>query len=148
MEIVGEALQKLGAKWPTWAQGQPEWTEEGVRVVRPFCARCGTPIPMERILRSLAFPAKYCDITCTTAAQSAMRRRREGEGGKARHAAEVAATWRKAKDAMPQKPCEYCGDLFHPTPAKPDRPETRSCTAVQEQGTGWHPASSGDGPGS
>ncbi len=129
-EVVREVLNQLGAKRPTWQQGQPGWTEEGIaRLQRDNCARCGKPIPMERLLQSGGGGwVKYCDSTCAFAAQSAMKCEREGEEGKARHAAEVAAAWRRAKDAMPLKPCEYCGDLFHPTPAKKDRPETRYCT--------------------
>jgi hypothetical protein len=84
---------------------------------------------MERLLLSGGGGwVKYCDASCCIVAQKALRWQREDEEGKARHAAEVAAAWRRAKAAMPQKPCAYCGDLFHPTPAKKDRPETIYCT--------------------
>src|SRR3546814_953966 len=39
--IVEDALRKVGAQRPTWQQGQPEWTQEGVIYIqRTRCIRC------------------------------------------------------------------------------------------------------------
>jgi hypothetical protein len=121
-ELLAEAFTALGAVRPTWFEGQPGYTE--IRFERDRCARCRKPIPPERILHR----AKYCDPFCTRAAQKAFALERAGEEGKALHAAEEAARWCRAKNAMPPKPCAYCGDMFHPTPATKTRPETKFCT--------------------
>ncbi len=128
-DIVAEALRLIGAKRPTWQEGQPEWTQQGVlREVREHCARCRKPIPQERIDRSVATPAKYCSMECTDAAKVDMYRIREGEEWRARHRAQEAARLAKLRAAMPPKPCAYCGDMFHPAPARPGRPETTFCS--------------------
>ena len=129
VDVTLRALARIGATRPSWQEGQPEWTEQGVlRHQRENCARCGKRIPEERQARSIATPAKYCSMLCTNAAKVDAHRKRQGDEFRVKHAAEVLAQWRKAKESTPQKPCAYCGDLFHPTPAKKDRPETIYCS--------------------
>src|SRR3546814_7130493 len=44
--IVEDALRKVGAQRPTWQQGQPEWTQEGVIYIqRTRCIRCRWKLP-------------------------------------------------------------------------------------------------------
>jgi len=128
-EAVAAALRQLGARRPTWAQGQPSWTEEGVlRHQRDFCIRCRKPIPMERILRSTGIPPKYCDIICTRAAAEAMYRQSLSEEQAARHKARDAAYKQAKRNAMPLAACEYCGATFRPRPPKPSKPASRFCS--------------------
>lgn len=55
--VVGEALRALGAKRPSWQEGQPEWTDGGViRDTRVTCANCQRPLPEERKV--------YCSKLC------------------------------------------------------------------------------------
>jgi len=65
-ELVGEALAGIGAKRPTWAQGQPWHTEGGVvRVAWARCARCHGELPPSDQHR------KYCSRLCRDAAHRA-----------------------------------------------------------------------------
>jgi hypothetical protein len=56
--IVAEALRKLGARRPSWQEGQRYFTQEGyVPVqVRHWCAHCGEPIADGRV--------KFCSPRC------------------------------------------------------------------------------------
>lgn len=126
-DIVATALNRIGARRPTWQQGQPGWTEEGVlRHERTHCARCRTPIPEER--NSGGTPAKYCSMVCTNAAKDAAWYARQGEEGRARHAVSEAARLAKKRAAMPAKPCAYCAGMFRPMPATGKRPESIFCS--------------------
>ena len=67
-KIVSAALTQIGAKRPTVAQGQPEWTQEGVILVeRERCIRCGWKLPDGHW--------KFCSRRCLDAHHSAMQRR-------------------------------------------------------------------------
>ena len=45
-EVVAIALHIIGAKRPTWYQGQPAWTEEcAIPIKRERCKRCHSPLP-------------------------------------------------------------------------------------------------------
>src|SRR5690625_2420947 len=56
-EVVAAALNRLGAKRPTWAQGQPRWTEEGyVFIKRTRCINCARKLPEGHRL--------YCNRVC------------------------------------------------------------------------------------
>lgn len=126
-DVVGAALRQIGAKRPTWQQGQPWWTEEGVmRHERTHCARCRKPIPEERNRGGI--PAKYCSMVCTRAARDAAWYQRQGEEGKARRAAAEAARLAKKRAAMPEKPCAYCQGMFRPYPASGKKPESIFCS--------------------
>lgn len=45
-EIVTAALNTVGAKRPTWLEGQPEYTQPGaLPIERERCLRCRKPLP-------------------------------------------------------------------------------------------------------
>lgn len=59
-DIVSSALHQIGAKRPTYQQGQPEWTQEGVIMIeREHCARCGWKLPEGKW--------KFCTQRCSWA---------------------------------------------------------------------------------
>jgi predicted nucleic acid-binding Zn ribbon protein len=71
-EAVQAALARVGAKRPTWKEGQPEFTQEAVLpLLREFCVRCGKPLPEENY--------KYCGPVCAKAAIVDRDRRRRKE---------------------------------------------------------------------
>src|SRR5690606_914919 len=53
-DIVATAMRQIGAQRPTWAEGQPEWSQQGAGALieRTRCAHCGSPLPDEN--------RKYC----------------------------------------------------------------------------------------
>lgn len=56
-DVVDAALSKAGAERPTWKQGQPEFTQDGVVVAERFyCINCGSPLAEGQI--------KYCSSQC------------------------------------------------------------------------------------
>jgi len=58
-EIIVAGLNRIGAERPTWKQGQPEYTQDGVMMVeRVTCVNCGSPLPKQH--------TKYCSQTCST----------------------------------------------------------------------------------
>lgn len=58
-EIVASALKRIGARRPTWKQGQPEWTQEGFApIARTRCVQCRRPLPEDR--------PRFCDDHCRT----------------------------------------------------------------------------------
>lgn len=69
---VKTALNRLGARRPTWKQGQPEWTQEGIIVIeRTRCIRCGWQLPEGN--------HKFCSPVCFTAHHNELARRRRAE---------------------------------------------------------------------
>ncbi|GAB4352978.1 MAG: hypothetical protein Kow0026_10750 [Oricola sp.] len=110
-EIVAAALNIVGAKRPTWEQGQPEWTQPGaLPILRERCIRCRKPLPEGHY--------KFCSKMCGDAyhgERNAVRLREE------RHLKRMArlAAW-SAK--QPEQRCEGCGGLF-----RPRRPGQRFC---------------------
>jgi predicted nucleic acid-binding Zn ribbon protein len=101
--IVRAALNLVGAKRPTWAQGQPGWTEDGVvPETRERCVRCAKPLPEEN--------SKYCGPVCAMAAKIDRNRRRDKEAAYA--AGKVyRAAWSKRQ---PERTCPVCGKAFQP----------------------------------
>ena len=62
-EVVEDALSALGAKRPSWQEGQPEWTDGGViRETRTNCANCHGPLPEGHKV--------YCSKVCGDAARA------------------------------------------------------------------------------
>lgn len=66
-QIVAAALNQIGARRPTWKEGQPEWTQDGFAPIeRTRCIRC----------RSLLEGAqtKYCSDLCASSHLQAINR--------------------------------------------------------------------------
>jgi hypothetical protein len=109
--LVAEGLKRIGAVRPSWREGQPEYTQDGVvPVERLRCAHCGNPIPEDRGSRN--GPTKYCSELCGQAAY-ARKARIFGETVTraeylARQAAKSRATAEREKD------CQHCGKSFRP----------------------------------
>lgn len=71
-EVISAALNQIGAKRPTWKQGQPEWTQEGVITIeRERCIRCGWKLPEGHL--------KFCSALCGAAQNKELHRRFEAE---------------------------------------------------------------------
>lgn len=66
-DIVRSALAQIGAKRPTYQQGQPEWVQDGVITFeRERCIRCGWPMPEGNW--------KYCSERCSSAHRTELHR--------------------------------------------------------------------------
>lgn len=109
--IVTEALRRIGAKRPTWAQGQPEHTSDGFAPIeRTRCAHCGGKIPEDRGSRS--GPTIYCSDLCGQSA-GALRSRLSGEKvSRAEWLAKAAA--RRERTLSVEIDCARCGMPFRP----------------------------------
>ncbi|WP_074742983.1 hypothetical protein [Celeribacter indicus] len=56
-ELMDCAHRRVGAKRPTWNEGQPEWViYEGTLIERTLCANCHKPLPEGR--------PKFCSDLC------------------------------------------------------------------------------------
>lgn len=44
-DVVRSALRRIGARRPSWQQGQPEFTQFAVLYERTRCVRCGWKLP-------------------------------------------------------------------------------------------------------
>ena len=70
--ILDDAFKACGAKRPTWAQGQPEWTDGGVvRTVRTRCANCEKPLEEDQ--------HTFCSKQCYDALHARRRRLDDAE---------------------------------------------------------------------
>lgn len=93
-DIVGAALRRLGAKRPSWEEGQPRWTERGyIFVERTRCVQCGWKLPENHKL--------FCSGRCASAAY----RERHGE-----HVTAMALAWRLQRRTT--HTCEHCERPF------------------------------------
>lgn len=82
-EIVAEALRRIGARRPTWREGQPRYTQEGFSPIeRSRCIWCARGLPDDRWL--------YC---CTTCSQRARHVRRVRDERAYDYAARHAGRW-------------------------------------------------------
>lgn len=112
-EAVQAALSRVGAERPTWQQGQPEHTQEAVLpILRENCARCGRPLPEDRV--------KYCDEVCAKAAVITRRERSDKEEARAKQKIYTAA-W---AEKHPRE-CKMCGKSF-----KPRRGDAKYCSVA------------------
>lgn len=133
-DIVATALRRLGASRPTWYEGQPEWTQDGVKAVEYLhCKRCRGPIPEDRRV--------FCSYECKMWHHAERGRQAREEDIKAGQAAWYVATGkakRRARDAewseqQPERTCEHCKLAY-----KPNRSEQRFCgQACSRQARGW-----------
>jgi predicted nucleic acid-binding Zn ribbon protein len=101
--LVMSALQQVGAKRPSWQQGQPEYTQQAVLPVgRETCKRCGKPLPEGNV--------KYCGPVCFKSARNDAERRRYSEEKLIAQKAAKAA-W---SQRQPERSCPVCGKAFRP----------------------------------
>ncbi|MGB3831218.1 MAG: hypothetical protein WA975_05060 [Mesorhizobium sp.] len=111
-DVVAAALLLVGAERPTWQEGQPEWTQDGVlRVERDNCIRCRGPLPDGH--------HKFCCVDCGRAHREAMARQADNAAANARLYAYYAA-W-SARQA--EQSCALCDAKF-----RPNRPQQRFCS--------------------
>lgn len=101
LALVEEGLRLIGAKRPTWIQGQPEYT-----IAKERCAQCNGPLDEQ----SIANHERFCSSEC----RRVMRTWRNANfhyqmAAQARLAYDLA---RKA--GIPQRDCAYCGVRFKP----------------------------------
>jgi hypothetical protein len=112
--IVDRALNRLGARYPTWLEGQREYTGHEPRI---FCANpeCGAPIPCEARLDQA-----YCSQACRKAAKDFRYKSERREADRLR----VAAARIAAREKGPIRLCEWCQRAFQAldyTGKKPQR---------------------------
>jgi predicted nucleic acid-binding Zn ribbon protein len=104
-DILAAAIRKVGARRPTWQEGQPEWTQYGILAIeRTTCIRCKAPLPEGHW--------KYCSMLCAQADKQARLRARRAEEMLAYQRARYAAG--KLHPPQPPRPCEVCGKSFSP----------------------------------
>jgi hypothetical protein len=120
-EIVVDALRIIGAKRPSWYEGQPEFTRTVQERLRCANKKCGKPIERESDQVML-----YCSEPCrqrTKSERQAVDRRKEQ--------AAASRAWRAAaRAAGPLRLCELCSAPFNAldiTGKKPQRFCSRTC---------------------
>lgn len=116
-EVVMEALRRIGARRPTWQEGQPEWAQDGYAPIeRYYCERCGNPIPGDKETLN-AHAVKYCSTFCRDNARSERKRLYGYQVSRAQWEAQWIARREEAR-AERGRPCDHCGKLFNPTESK------------------------------
>jgi hypothetical protein len=111
-EIVAAALNRIGARRPTWMEGQPEWTQDGVIVFeRTRCIQCGWKLPEGH--------RKFCGPLCHAAFHAARSRDDDRMAANAR----IYAYYAEWSAKQEPQPCEQCETLF-----RPKRPGQRFCS--------------------
>lgn len=104
-EIVAAALRQLGARRPTWYEGQPDVQElHGGRMY------CGNPKCRKPIGRG--WRAGYCSEDCRQTAKSGRRYHSNAERLRAAAAARRVAY----QAAQPEVQCPICETMFRPKP--------------------------------
>lgn len=102
-ELVAAALNRLGARRPTWQEGQPEWTQPGIAPVQyERCRNCFKVLPDGHY--------KYCCKECHNSYKLRFDVRWQDEEYRARKRA-LKAAWRERQET---KRCERCGGPFKP----------------------------------
>lgn len=120
-DLVSVALTRLGAKRPTWLEGQPEFTDSGrdqdareAMLARSIeCARCGSIFaPLNNR------PAKYCSAECATPTIHLPRSCEQccavfkPKIGKMRYCSHECA--RLASRTVAERQCRQCKAIFRP----------------------------------
>lgn len=140
--IVSAALAQIGARRPTWEQGQPEWAQYGVVLFeRTRCVTCGNKLPEEN--------KKYCSPHCGLVHRWEIADDDKRKANKAHVTAYYAAQRANAE----LRNCARCGLLF-----KPGRPtqiycsrkcagKTAGAAAVERKRQKWHSRKNSTGAG-
>jgi hypothetical protein len=103
MLLLIRAHQIVGAKRPTWEQGQPEYTQPGVLPIeRTNCVRCGKPLPEGHI--------KFCSAVCFKAHRLIVAERLNRDEINAKQKASRIAWSQK----QPPRECKECRRTFQP----------------------------------
>ncbi|WP_206453869.1 hypothetical protein [Aurantimonas marina] len=128
LDIVATALRFIGAKRPTWMEGQPEHTQEGFSPIeRTRCVRCGGNMPDDDLQNG--WERRYCSNMC----RSSDRLKWERVSGERRTQAEywaAMAVTGEAKKLQRERPCQWCGTPFIPRNIVDDIAHcSRSCAA-------------------
>lgn len=117
-DVVGSALNQIGAVRPTWYEGQPEWTQPAYSPVeRVLCERCATRIPHGRG-DGTGTAARYCSDLCSRAARTDRHKRLSRLFGDATREIAVAAYQANRRDAAADariRACEGCGETYENT---------------------------------
>lgn len=107
-DVVECALRLLGAKRPTWEQGQPDYVER-----RDVCLWCKGPL--DEGVSGTGY--KYCSAECARVALQKRDFQVRSTGDKTFAAAKLMLERAKMKPI----PCERCGKMFHPLPRRAQR---------------------------
>jgi hypothetical protein len=110
-EIVAVAINLLGVKRPTWAQGQLAYTEDGFSPIeRTRRIRCGNRIPTDRFNHG-GRPVLYCSRLCS-GAHYANRARTFGlKVSRVEYLARCAIQSKRTMEER-ARPCKHCGRMF------------------------------------
>lgn len=108
IEVVLSALTLVGAKRPTWDEGQVDYAVDH-RVDRDRCARCHGPIDDERRYRGRS--VKYCSVVCS---RSAYEAKASASGERVAMADHLARLALKSEKTIRERSgeCERCGTPF------------------------------------
>src|SRR5690606_14925434 len=99
--IVTEALRVIGARRPTWAEGQPDHV-----IPIEACQWCGGFLESEYSAKQHASRKVFCSTRCSNASRNAALERALGPGiGRGNAASDLL---------NPFVPCRQCGKLFAP----------------------------------
>ena len=111
-EIVQSALSRVGAKRPSWEEGQREHAQkEYADRGRETCKRCGRPLPDNRRI--------YCGPVCEKSARLDRDRQADLEADSVRKKLYLAA-W---SERQPERSCVVCGKAF-----RPRNPRSKTCS--------------------
>ncbi len=97
--LLATAFTKMGARRPTWLEGQPEYL-----VPSENCIRCGGELDDETMTRA----SRFCSETCLQAA----RIYREGLERYDRERVRCTAANVIAKATAPERRCQFCEGVF------------------------------------
>jgi|GEM_PF-1157236 len=119
-DVVHQALSSIGAKRPTWIEGQPHYS-----ISLEYCAWCAREIDDPDAKRA----QRFCSADC---AKSFVQHRENVESRKY-DVAVRAAHHVIDRDKAEPRPCHHCGKAFK-TDAKHSRFCSLSCAATFAQG--------------
>ncbi|NTI41611.1 hypothetical protein [Rhizobium rhizogenes] len=101
--VIQEALSKIGAKRPSWAEGQRDYTDP-----MHICAWCGQDLPAE--VTSGARKGRFCSFVCAASSFEA----KDKEDRYQRSCTSAAAYRIIQREKLPLRDCMQCGAAFRP----------------------------------